>query len=91
MKLCKLGWFVPFAALVLVAGWSVQAQAGTGTGEAFGVSAQVGGITIAKTPHVVLPPGGSRDPIDDGLLNLGVTVLPLRRNGYWCLGLCPLV
>ncbi len=21
----------------------------------------------------------------------GVTVLPLRRNGYWCLGLCPLV
>ncbi len=32
-----------------------------------------------------------RQNVHPPLYYLGVTVLPLRRNGYWCLGLCPLV
>ena len=66
----KLAWgIVGLAGLVtsLLAG---PVQAGTGTGEAFGVSIDVAGLTLAKTPHVVLPPEGSREPIEDSLLNL---------------------
>ncbi len=60
-------WLVPVAAILLGLGLTAQVQAGTGTGEAFGVSIETADVTVAKTPHVVLPPDGSKDPVEDQL------------------------
>jgi len=57
------------AVLVVIGGFGglPAVYAGTGTGEAFGVSLEAGDITLVKTPHVVLPPNGSKEPIEDDL------------------------
>lgn len=56
-------------ACALLIGWCAAAQAGTGTGEAYGVAVELGAVTVAKTPYVVLPADGSRDPIENELLS----------------------
>ena len=63
---------IVLAALCALYPITSHAVAGTGTGEAFGVSIDVDDINVAKTPHVVLPPDGSRDPVEDELLDFGV-------------------
>lgn len=63
---------ISLGAVLLGLGLSVSVQAGTGTGEAYGVRLDVLGVTLAKTPHVVLPPDGSKDPIEDSVLDLEV-------------------
>jgi hypothetical protein len=71
MNVSKGRWFTALALLSLALGFSPKAQAGTGTGEAYGVFAQVNGVTVVpKTPDVVLPPGGSKDAITRDLINL---------------------
>jgi hypothetical protein len=62
--------FVSLCSFALALGLIAPVHAGTGSGEAFGVSVDALGVSVAKTPHVVLPPGGSRDPIEDSFLNL---------------------
>lgn len=76
--------FVTLTAIALVLGGSAAALAGTGTGEAFGVTAQAGDLVVVeKTPHAVLPPEGTKQgPIEDALLNFQVEGLIRSTTMY---------
>jgi hypothetical protein len=63
MAAIRAGIVASIAAWMAGLGFGLRCDAGSGVGEAFGISASVGGVVVTKTPYVVLPPDGSKTPV----------------------------